>query len=265
MTALVSAPVPPPVLSARRRPIPAWMLAPTAFAIVNAVAFFLLRPGVNDLWAARARASAVSHGVGLFYWFGWFGGGSTPGNYSVVTPYISSWIGTELVGALAAVAATVLCTVLVRGTAHPRGAAAVAAVAIAINLWSGRVPFLLGSAFAVGALIAVRRRQRTATIGLTLLSILASPVSGAFVVVGLSGTFLSTRTKAYRPIIAYAVGTAVLAIGGVALAFGTPGPEPFSFMLLIELVGALLLLLAARPPDHIRATIWVSVLASTVL
>ncbi|MCW2594815.1 MAG: hypothetical protein JWP39_703 [Jatrophihabitans sp.] len=265
MTALVSAPVPPPVLSARRLPIPAWMLAPTAFAIVNAVAFFLLRPGVNDLWAARARASAVSHGVGLFYWFGWFGGGSTPGNYSVVTPYISSWIGTELVGALAAVAATVLCTVLVRGTAHPRGAAAVAAVAIAINLWSGRVPFLLGSAFAVGALIAVRRRQRTATVGLTLLSILASPVSGAFVVVGLSGTFLSTRTKAYRPIIAYAVGTAVLAIGGVALAFGTPGPEPFSFMLLIELVGALLLLLAARPPDHIRATIWVSVLASTVL
>src|SRR5689334_20751697 len=81
-----------------------WAL-PTVVTALNAVAFVLARPDVSDLWAARARASAVSHGVGLTYWFNWFGG-STPGNYSIFTPYVCSLIGTELVGALSAVAAT---------------------------------------------------------------------------------------------------------------------------------------------------------------
>ena len=72
------------------------VLAPSLVAVVNGVLFVLLRPDVNDLWAARARASAVLHGVGLTYWFSWFGGGSTPGNYSVVTPYLSAYLGTEV-------------------------------------------------------------------------------------------------------------------------------------------------------------------------
>src|SRR3954453_20849471 len=90
-----------------------WAL-PTIVTALNAIAFLLVRPDVSDLWAARARASAVSHGVGLSYWFGWFGG-STPGNYSVFTPTVSAVIGTEFVGALAAVATVALATVLVRG------------------------------------------------------------------------------------------------------------------------------------------------------
>ena len=123
---------------------------------LNAVAFVLVRPDVNDLWAARARASAVDHGVGLSYWFGWFAGGSTPGNYSIFTPTVCSLIGTELVGALSAVAIAALATVLLRGTRHPLAASALAAVSVIANLWSGRIPFLLGGAFGVAALIAVR-------------------------------------------------------------------------------------------------------------
>ncbi|HEV7205552.1 MAG TPA: hypothetical protein VGN18_13160 [Jatrophihabitans sp.] len=268
MTTLASVPdlrSAPPIVRPRPR-VPAWTLPPVLFAVANAVAFFVIRPDVNDLWAARARASAVSNGVGLFYWFGWFGGGSTPGNYSVVTPYLCSWIGTELVGALAAVAATVLCVVAVRGTRHPRAASFVAAFVVSTNLWSGRIPFLLGSALAVAAVIAVRRKQRWRTVGFTLLSIMASPVSGAFIAVGLTGTFLCTRTRAYRPIIGWAVGTAVVAIGGVGLLFGAPGPEPFSGTLLLELVASLLLLIvAARPPDHIRTTLWISLITCLAL
>src|SRR5947208_3149150 len=89
-------------------------------------------------------------------------------------------------------------------------------------------PTVFALANAVGAIIAVRRGHRIGTVGLTLLSILASPVAGAFVAMGLSGTFLTTRTRAYRPIIAYAVITAGVALALSALAFGTPGPEPFS-------------------------------------
>jgi hypothetical protein len=248
-----------------RRRVEASTVAPSVVAALNALAFVLVRPDVNDLWAARARASAVSHGVGLTYWFSWFGGGSTPGNYSVLTPYLCAAVGTELVGALSAVAITVLVTVLVRGTRHPLAASSVATVAAGLNLWSGRVPFLLGAALAVGALIAVRRGNRPATVGLTLLSIFASPVSGAFIAVGLSGTFLTTRTKAYRSIIAYAVVTAGIALVGVALVFGTPGPEPFSAGLCLEVLLGLLCLVAAGAPDHLRTTVWLSMLAAVVL
>jgi hypothetical protein len=267
MTAATSAPSRQPALPVRR--LRGWtdpaVYAPAVFAVANAVAFFIVRPGVNDLWAARARASAAAHGVGLGYWFSWFGGGSTPGNYSVLTPYLSAAIGTELVGALAAVGASVLIIVLVRDTPHPFTASAIGALAVALNLWSGRVPFLLGGVAAVGALIAVKRRQRAATVGLTLLSIAASPVAGAFLVMGLSGTFLTTRTKAYRPIIAYVAITAAIALAASALAFGAPGPEPFSDGLLVELLFGFCCLALAGMPDHLRTTFWVTVIAALVL
>jgi hypothetical protein len=267
MTATTTAPPERPVLQVRR--LRSWtdprVYSPTVFALLSSLAFYLVRPGVNDLWAARARASAVEHGVGLGYWFSWFGGGSTPGNYSVLTPYVCAAVGTELVGALSAVAVAVLVTVLVRDTPHPAAAAAVGAVAAALNLWSGRVPFLLGAVAGVGALIAVRRRQRAATVGLTLLSILASPLAGAFVAFGLSGTFLTTRTKAYRPIIAYVVVTAAIALVLSALAFGAPGPEPFTSGLLLELALAYICLWFAGAPDHLRTLLWVTMLATGVL
>jgi hypothetical protein len=267
VTATISAPEQRPALPGRQRRwrIDPVHLAPTAFTLVNAIAFWLVRPDVNDLWAARARASAVSHGVGLTYWFSWFSGGSTPGNYSVLTPYLCAALGTELVAALAAVAIVALVGLLVRGTAHPLAAGWVAAVGAGLNLWSGRVPFLLGTAVAVGALIALRHRQRAATVGLTLLSMLASPLCGAFLAIGLSGTFLTARTKQWRPIIAYAVVTAGVALVAVALVFGAPGPEPFAWLVLTEALVGLVLLAFAGAPDHLRTTIWLSLPATLVL
>jgi len=206
----------PPVLRERGVPGRPWSnwpaLLPIVFAAANGLAFYLVRPDVNDLWAARARASAASHGVGLTYWFSWFGGGTTPGNYSVLTPYASALIGTELLGALSALAAVGLAAVAVRGTRYPVAATWVAAVGAALNTWSGRVPFLFGMVFAVGAIIAVRERRRVPAILLTLVGILASPVAGAFICMGLSGTFLTTRTKEYRPIIAWTAGAACLSL-----------------------------------------------------
>ena len=84
------------------------VLWPTAVAAANAFAFFAVRPNVGDLQAALARQSAATHGVGLVGWFQWFGGGSTPGNYSVITPYLSSLLGATLVGVLATIAITPL-------------------------------------------------------------------------------------------------------------------------------------------------------------
>ena len=82
------------------------------------------------------------------------------GNYSLVTPYLCAAIGTELVGALSGVAAVVLVCVAVRDTAHETTAAYFGALGVLSTMWSGRIPFLLGSAFALGALIAVRYGKR---------------------------------------------------------------------------------------------------------
>lgn len=237
------------------------LFPPIAFTAANAIAFYILRPPVNDLWAARARASAVQHGVGLDYWFSWFGGGSTPGNYSIVTPYLCAAIGTELTLALASVVASVLICFLVRNTPHETTAAWLGAYAVICNCWSGRVPFGLGAAAAIGALLAVRHGKRWMTVALTVLACSASPLAGAFLVLGLSGTFLTTRTKAYRPIIGYAAVSAGVALLLTSFAFGSPGPEPFTDALLLEMAVAFVLLFAG-PPDHLRTTFWVTVLAT---
>lgn len=240
-------------------------LFPIGFAVLNAVVFVLVRPDVNDLWAARARASAVTHGVGLFYWFGWFGGGSTPGNYSVLTPFLCAYLGTEVVGALAAVAISVQVTVLVARTPHPNAAVWVAAVAAAANLWSGRVPFLVGCAFGVGALLALQAHRRAATVALTGLTIVGSPVAGAFLALGLAGVFVTTRTRSWRPIIGYAAATVGVGLIGVALVFGTPGPEPFSVGLAAEIAGGLVLLRWAGPRDHVRTLLALTAIATVLL
>jgi hypothetical protein len=264
MSATTTARSQPVQLAARaRRSIRPSLLGPALFALANAVAFYIVRPGVNDLWAARARASAADHGVGLDYWFSWFGGGSTPGNYSIVTPYLCAAIGTELVIALATVVSAVLVCHLVRDTAHETSAAWLGAVALVCTLWSGRVPFALGAAPALGALLALRYGKRWMIVALTVLSISASPLAGAFLVLGLSGTFLTTRTKEYRPIIGYVVIPAALAFLLTTFAFGAPGPEPFTDALLGALCAGLILVFSGAP-DHLRTTFGVTLIAVVV-
>jgi hypothetical protein len=261
MTALVAerevgALVPPPGRSRMLRRPPLRLWAPVAIAVLNATLFVIVRPGVNDLWAARARASAVAHGVGLTYWFSWFGGGSTPGNYSVLTPYLSALLTAELVGALSAVAITLLTPIALRGTRYAVAGSAVATLGAGINLWSGRVPFLLGSALGVAAIIAVVSQRRGWAAVATVASILASPVSGAFLALGLSGAFLTRRQ--YRVISGTTIATVVVCLGLVALAFGTPGPQNFSWWLCWESLGFLVLFLLARPPQHLRVVLVLS-------
>ncbi|MFN2518950.1 MAG: hypothetical protein ABR604_07900 [Jatrophihabitantaceae bacterium] len=223
----------------------------------------IIRPGVNDLWAARARANAAEHGVGLTYWFSWFGGGSTPGNYSVLTPYLSALLTAELVGALAAVSITPLCALLLKDSRYPLAGVATASAAAGLNLWSGRVPFIVGCAFAVAALLALQGQRRMPAITLTLLCVFTSPVSAAFLALGVAGSFIESRS--HRAISAMTIATVAVGLGVVALAFGTPGPEHFSYPLCAETVAGLVLFLFARPPAYLRTVIYLSIAAALVL
>ena len=228
----------------------------TLLALVNAVAFLLVRPAVGDLWAARARQSATANGVGLGYWFSWYSGGSTPGNYSVLMPYLSAVLGAVATGAAATFAITPLCGVLVRGAAHARAATVVATVVTGLSLWSGRVPFAVGSAVSLVAFIAVRRRRPVLAGAATALTALFSPVSATFVVLGACALTLSR--PGYRLIGIVAATCGVAALGTIALVFGVPGPQPFSTPSAVLLTVEVGLMLLARPMPYVRTVILIA-------
>lgn len=264
------APAPPRVDSARRRRLPqlpvrferAW-LAPTIFAIANAIAVIIVSPGVNDIWAALARESAVGHGVGLTYWFSWFGGASTPASYSVLEPYISHLIGVRTLAALATVACTPLAWLALRRTQRAEPAVWLATVLAGANLWSGRVPFLFGIAFAVAALVMLQRHHTAWALGFAMLSGLGSPVSGAFLALALVGLFIAEPS--YRRACAITLGALGASLIVVAIAFGTPGPEHFSLVETISCAVPLALYLLTRPPQALQVTLGIALIACPLL
>jgi hypothetical protein len=236
--------------------------AAAIFAVAAAVAFVIARPPVGDLWAARARASAAAHGVGLTYWFSWFGG-TVPGHYSVVAPYLLRFIDAASLGALSTVVITPLCHRLLLGSRHAVLGTWLAAIGSAFSLWSGRVPFALGSALMLVALLAVRAERRCAAAIAGGLAALVSPVSGAFLVLGLTGVLLhDSRHRASAAAASIAAGVCLVAVAGY---FGTPGPEGFQPLQATVAGAAIALMLITRPPPYIRTVLVASLAACPVL
>lgn len=251
---------PPPRAWIRRE---AQWLLPTAVGALNAVVFAIVAPNVNDIFAATARASAVLHGVGLDYWFGWFGGGSTPGNYSVLTPYLSALLTAIGVAALATAATTPVAWLALRGTRHAVAGLWIVVLTAGLNMWSGRVPFALGCLMAVAGAVAITRRRVWLAALFGLLTVASSPVSGAFLALLLAALFL-TRPEWRRTCV-----LAILPIGvsliGVAVLFGQPGPESFTVLQLAQLLAAALAMLFVATPDWVRTALWLTVLGTPIV
>src|SRR4051794_27383968 len=153
-------------------------LPPLLASVASALAFYYVRPDVGDLQAALARQSAAAHGVGLTYWFQWFGGGTTPGHYSVITPLLSSWLSAPLVGALATIAVTPLVHRVLAGTRFQVAGTWVGTITAGCSLWSGRIAFALGAAAVLLALIGLRERRVLPAVLGTVAAVFASPVTG---------------------------------------------------------------------------------------
>src|SRR5664279_2291204 len=260
-TALLPAP-PAPVAAGRRSRMPSPVVLLTSVGVINAVLFLIINPSVGDLWAARARQSAARHGVGLGYWFSWFAG-STPGNYSVLSPFLSGLLGAGILGALGTGAITPLAALLVRGSAHPVAATATAAFVAGLSLWSGRVPFAVGTAVSIVAFIAVRAERRTLACALAVLTALVSPVSAFFFAMGVAALFITNPR--FRVISAMAASATVVSLAGIALIFGTPGTEPFSLLKAGTVAAALALMLVARPAPYVRVVIFIAIAACPML
>jgi hypothetical protein len=199
----------------------AWMIAAPI-----AAAYVVLAPHTADLAAASYRSYLFAE-HGLTVWDnGWYAGHYLPA-YSLLAPGLGALLSPQLLAALCATAAAAVFQALVSDR-FPKRAASIAsiwfAVGVAAELFSGRVPFDLGLAIGLGALLALERHRPTIALALALLTSFASPVAGAFL--ALAGLSLALGDGRRREGLGLTV-AALLAIALPALAFPEGGSEPF--------------------------------------
>jgi hypothetical protein len=162
-------------------------------AVPLSLAYLILSPPAGDLAAATYRSELFAR-VGLTTWdTGWYAahGYWLPG-YSLLSPALGALLGVRLLLALSAVAACAFFALIVErvfGTAAARLAAAWFALGFCVGLLSGRVPYDLGFAIGLAAVLALMREALPAAWGLAVLTSIASPVAGAFL--GLVGFALA--------------------------------------------------------------------------
>ena len=243
-------------VSASRRRVDWWRIAPTLISIALAVVYLVVKPRSPDL-AAHIFRSELFGREGFTVWNGqWYGGHHTPA-YSLLSPPLGWLLGPQVMGALAAVAATVCFTELARGHWGARAAGLGTlwfGVGSATLLFTNRLPFALGVAFAMGAALALQRDRRLLAPLLGVMAAISSPVAGLFV--ALAGLAYALAARGEGVPIKRRDGVALAAAGlvppvllSVVFPEGGYAPFPFSAYLPIPLfaVGCLLVL-----PRHER-------------
>lgn len=199
---------------------------PALVAAAFGVLYLILEPSSAD-HAAQVFRSGFYEDEGISAWNNlWFGGHHLPG-YSVLFPALGSVIGPREAGVLATVTSAVLFAAIAYGRWGDRARLGVIwfAAGVSISLFSGRLAFALGIAFALGAVLASQRGIKPLAIVLAVLTPLASPVAALFLACGAVAHAVAERTRAGLELAAAALGTAVL----IAFAFPEGGDEPFVF------------------------------------
>jgi hypothetical protein len=220
---------------------------PPAWTITAAlgVAYLILAPQSPDLAAASYRSSLFSK-AGFTLWDNsWYGGHHLLA-YSLLAPALGALIGPQLLAAISMVAATALFAKLIDGCFPARAtriAAAWFAVGASVALLSSRVPFDLGLAIGLGALMLARRKHLALALALSVLTALASPVAGAFLALAFVAWTLSTAKRTWPAVLSVA---ALAPIAALTVAFPEGGDQPFAASAFYpDLVGVLALAVLA--------------------
>ena len=164
------------------RRIDPWHVAPVAVAALFAIAYLIWQPRTVDLAAHTFRADLFG-AEGFTIWNGqWYGGHHTPA-YSILSPPLAWLLGPPLAMAIAAVSSAALFAPLVRdyfGDERARWGAIWFGASTATLLFTSRLPFAIGVAFGLAALLALQRHRYALAIVLAILCPLGSPVAGLF-------------------------------------------------------------------------------------
>jgi hypothetical protein len=263
-SAAVSAPPRPPPQQlqqdarSRLRRIDPWHVAPVAAAIVLAAVYLIWEPRTVDLAAHTFRAELFAE-EGFTIWNGqWYGGHHTPA-YSIISPPLAALLGPPLALALAAVASAALFPPLARrafGDRQARWGSLWFGIATGTLLFTARLPFALGVAFGLAALLALQRRRYGWAIVFAALASLGSPVAGLFLAMAGVAFALAAggdRIKRYEGL-AIAVAAFVPPLF-LSWAFPEGGWAPFPFTAYLPIPAFALACLVVLPREQ-RALRW---------
>jgi hypothetical protein len=235
-------------VSSFARRAPAWTITAAL-----GVAYLIAAPPSPDLAAASYRSDLFAR-VGFSLWDNsWYGGHHLPA-YSLLAPALGALVGVQFLNALSMTAATALFAALIAGRFPPRATRVAAlwfALGASIGLLSSRVPFDLGLAIGLGALLLTRHQRPLAALALSVLCAVASPVAGAFL--GLA--FLAWGLAGPARALAGALALAALApIGLLVVAFPEGGTQPFVASAFYPDLAGVLAIGALMPTDRSDTT-----------
>lgn len=219
-------------------------------AAALAAAYLIIAPTGADLPAQLLRAKLFgAEGFGL--WNNWWYGGSSVAAYSVLFPPLAWLLTPQLTAALASVATAWAGAELAYdgfGESAWLGASWLGAATVT-ELLSGRLTFALGlCGVALTALAIERRRRPAACAALALLTALASPVAALFAALaGATALIVSPERRAAG---AAVIAGSIAPVLALAIAFPTPGSQPFALSVLWPVLvagGAIVVLASAGP------------------
>jgi len=243
----------------------AWRLAPALAAALVAVAFLITGAGGGDLAAHVFRAELFDR-EGFTLWNGAWYGGHHAVAYSVLFPPLAGLLGARLAGALAAVAAAALFEPLARRHFGEGAGVRLGTIWFGLGaggmLFAGRLPFMLGVAVGLGALLALQRRRTALALALAAICSLASPIAGLFLALAGAALALSRLGSGDRAgdrervpswlgasLAACALGPAL----ALALVFPEGGHQPFTLSPLAAAIPAIAIVAVVILPPSERA------------
>jgi hypothetical protein len=240
------------------RRIDPWHVAPVAAAIALAAVYLIWEPRTVDLAAHTFRADLFAE-EGFTIWNGqWYGGHHTPA-YSIISPPLAWLLGPPLALALAAVASAALFPPLARrafGDRRARWGSLWFGIGTGTLLFTARLPFAVGVAFGLAALLALQRRRYGWAIVFAALCSLGSPVAGLFLAMAGVAFALAAngdRIKRYEGL-AIAVAAFVPPLF-LSWAFPEGGWAPFPFTAYLPIPAFALACLVVLPREQ-RALRW---------
>jgi MFS family permease len=236
-------------VSALTRRTPAWTIT-AALGVV----YLIAAPPSPDLAAATYRSNLFGR-VGFTLWDNaWYGGHHMPA-YSLLAPALGWLLGPQPLAALSMTVATALFAALIAGRFPERSTRITAvwfALGASVALLSSRVPFDLGLAIGLGALVSAQRSWRTAALALSVLTAIASPVAGAFLALAFLAWALAGPARVWPGALTLAT---LLPIGLLVIVFPEGGSQPFvasAFYPALAAVLAVGALIPRRSAEHGR-------------
>jgi hypothetical protein len=210
-----------------------------AVAIPLTIAYLILAPAAGDLAAATYRSGLFAR-AGFTTWdTGWYAAhGYWLPSYSLLSPALGALLGVRTLLVLSAVAASILFALIAERLFSPaaaRVAAAWFALGMCVSLLSGRVPYDLGFAVGLGAVLAAIDGRFGLALALAVLTSAASPVAGVFLALAavagalglaFAGNEVSVRSSSLRCVAL--AGAAIAPILILSLAYPNGGYEPFA-------------------------------------